>query len=305
MAKKNVDPTVSNNIDVKAGLTNEIQEKLDQNSEELFREVAASNMKSLEEIIGKELVNITHPSVTDYSDTLPSKVSVAKGSVEFIWQDPRLADDWTEQVISVLREGEVIDGKPTTKGLRRFIRTVFRVVSSTTQLGACVGMPGRTIDDSMRGASAMHIIKLITPDGITEEWGGAADAFYDNLDGKFRKYPTAMADTRAEGRALVRALNLKCVTYDEIQGNDDSDKEPANDAQWDRFNKDFEKFDINAGAFFNAHKEELKYPRAAALTHGQVVELFGKLNVFKQGKEVPQEWRGYDARWRKVVKGSK
>lgn len=263
----------------------------------------------------QELVAEAHPSVTDYSDAIPqkrvSRIEDAGTAVEYEyvapnWVDPRNADNWTEQVIGALKDREIIDGKPTTKGLRRFIRTIFRVVGSTTQLGACVGQPGRTIDDSMRGASAVHTVKLITPDGEMEEWGGAADAFYDNLpDAKFRKYPTAMAETRAEGRALIRALNLSCNTYEEVHGSDDSDKEPANDAQWGRFDKDFERFDINAGAFFNAHKEELRYPRAAALTHGQTVELFGILNHFKQGKEVPQEWRGYDARWMKVVKGSK
>lgn len=48
------------------------------------------------------------------------------------------------------------------------------------------------------------------------KWVGAADCSSSNTDGKFLKFPTAIAESRAEARCLRKALNIGMLSSEEI-----------------------------------------------------------------------------------------
>lgn len=48
------------------------------------------------------------------------------------------------------------------------------------------------------------------------EWVGTADANKQNTTDAFLAYPTAVAESRAEARALRKALNIRLLAYEEV-----------------------------------------------------------------------------------------
>lgn len=130
--------------------------------------------------------------------------------------------EWTDYVLSLLNEDEKIKGNPTTDGLRRVFEIALdcyltQSTSETTQVP--------NIDNEKR-ATVVHSLCFILKDpSIPEESkyrsvSGAADVYWGNCDKIYRNHPVAVAETRAEGRALRRALKLrKVVAAEEIVEN--------------------------------------------------------------------------------------
>ena len=58
------------------------------------------------------------------------------------------------------------------------------------------------------------VVKIKFGDGTM--WSGSADANRANTIEEFFKYPTAVAESRAESRALRKALNIRCLAAEEI-----------------------------------------------------------------------------------------
>jgi len=130
--------------------------------------------------------------------------------------------DWTDYVLGLLSEDEKISGNPTTDGLRRIFEKALncRVIASVSDV---VQTPE---PNNEKRATVVHSITYILNNGAiyltqpelnTVTINGAADVFWGNCDKVYRNYPVAVAETRAEGRALRRALKLrKVVAAEEI-----------------------------------------------------------------------------------------
>jgi hypothetical protein len=120
--------------------------------------------------------------------------------------------EWTDYVMSLFQEKELDNGMPKVDGLRRVAELVYGSFDDITNIEQTPN-----IDNSYR---ATVLVTLHFPrSGRT--YSGAADAFAGNTDKKFAMHPIAIAETRAEGRALRKALKLtKIVTAEELQGAD-------------------------------------------------------------------------------------
>ncbi len=127
--------------------------------------------------------------------------------------------EWSDYALSQLAPNEMDGaGNPTTDGLRRLVgKLIGPVVRSETTL---VGSPSES--NNYRASVVVHL-EILDHHLAEEEYhiklvSGAADAGADNIDGApFQKFPTAIAETRAEGRALRKALGLRrTVTSDEL-----------------------------------------------------------------------------------------
>jgi len=128
--------------------------------------------------------------------------------------------DWTDHVLGLLSEDEKISGNPTTDGLRRIFEKALncRVLASVSNV---VQTPE---PNNEKRATVVHSITYFLNDGARDQpelntvtINGAADVFWGNCDKVYRNYPVAVAETRAEGRALRRALKLrKVVAAEEI-----------------------------------------------------------------------------------------
>ena len=140
---------------------------------------------------------------------------------------PTITDiEWTDFVLQQLSDDEKIHGNPTTDGLRRIFEKVMNctVVQSDSTL---VQAPEPSND---KRASVVHNITWYDLNADANEnckiktVSGAADVYWGNCDKIYRNHPVAVAETRAEGRALRRALRLrKVVAAEEIAENVEDD----------------------------------------------------------------------------------
>jgi len=134
--------------------------------------------------------------------------------------------EWTDHVLSLLSDDEKIKGNPTTDGLRRVFEIALncRIISSTTNV---VQSPS---PDNEKRATVIHSLTYHlnpeTPDitGLNLlTVDGSADVYWGNCDKIYRNHPVAVAETRAEGRALRRALRLRKVVAAEELAEDIED----------------------------------------------------------------------------------
>jgi hypothetical protein len=125
---------------------------------------------------------------------------------------------WTQYVLSEMQPDERVNNAPTTDGLRRVTeRLLGRIISSKTIVLDCPRV------ENERRATVQVSLCISCYDetmGGLIEVDGTADVYWGNTDKPFRNYPVATAETRAEGRALRRALRLtKVLVAEEISGN--------------------------------------------------------------------------------------
>jgi len=133
---------------------------------------------------------------------------------------------WTDYVLGLLSDDEKIAGNPTTDGLRRIFEIVLncRLMSSTSSV---VQSPS---PDNEKRATVVHSLTYCLNPGIEDQNGlniltvdGSADVYWGNCDKVYRNHPVAVAETRAEGRALRRALRLRKVVAAEELSKDIED----------------------------------------------------------------------------------
>ena len=120
---------------------------------------------------------------------------------------------WTDHVLGLLNKDELIEGNPTTDGLRR----VFEIALDCTVIQAMSEVLQQPTPDNEKRATVVHTLSYIMNDEDMEDAlrtrsvSGSADVYWGNCDKVFRNHPVAVAETRAEGRALRRALKLRKV----------------------------------------------------------------------------------------------
>jgi hypothetical protein len=140
---------------------------------------------------------------------------------------------WTDYVLSLLSEDEKIKDNPTTDGLRRVFETALNCVIIEAK-SEVVQSPS---PENEKRATVVHSLTYILNDDKTPEEikyrsvSGAADVYWGNCDKVYRNHPVAVAETRAEGRALRRALRLRKVVAAEELAQDIEDHPDQNSAQ--------------------------------------------------------------------------
>lgn len=120
---------------------------------------------------------------------------------------------WNDYVMSFFTEDEVIEGMPKVAGLRRVSELIMGppIFSGPTQV-----FPSNEIDAPGRATVVFTVqFKHATYTDVADSWLG-------NTDDNFVIYNTAMASTRAEARALRKALGLHKAAYEEITKKDPS-----------------------------------------------------------------------------------
>lgn len=125
---------------------------------------------------------------------------------------------WTDYVLNHLDDDEKINGNPTVDGLRRVILCFMGEYNFQVQV---LQVP--SVENQGR---ATVKASLFFENGRIFE--SAADVFHKNTDYPYNMHPVATAETRAEGRALRKALKLvKVVTAEELAENAEEDVETS------------------------------------------------------------------------------
>lgn len=194
---------------------------------ELHKKVSG-NMEETPEIFGEIEDDEEGDIFTELDGTF-----TPNGVMEEAEKTPRYSDpEWQDYVMSQFSEDELIDGKyPNVNGLRRVVELLLgEVIASgpvetqTTMLPDNVGKAVVTYEvtiewkldakyDSMLNLTDKNIFPIKT-------FRSVASSHVGNTDEIYAVFPESIAETRAEGRALRRALRLGVVCSDELTKKD-------------------------------------------------------------------------------------
>jgi hypothetical protein len=214
--------------------------------------------------------------------------------------------DWTDHVLGLLSDDEKISGNPTTDGLRRIFEKALncRVLASVSDV---VQTPE---PNNEKRATVVHSITYILNEGAREQpelntvtINGAADVFWGNCDKVYRNYPVAVAETRAEGRALRRALKLRKVVAAEELAKDIEDH-PDQDSVTKITNNQINFIDVMAKRLnINVSKllesNALEFKNIYALSHDDAVTVIRLLSKHQQNvAEIPDDLLGFNNEWK-------
>jgi hypothetical protein len=157
---------------------------------------------------------------------------------------------WHEYVLSLFTEDELDNGNPKVNGLRR----VAQLLLGDIMYSGPINVYAPETSDSIGRATVVYKIEFawrlgvkfadITFDRFSlpiKTFVEVADVWSGNADRKYAIHTTSLASTRAEARALRKALNLRCVAAEELVSSS-IDESPA----------DFEPMTANQQAVINA-----------------------------------------------------
>lgn len=211
------------------------------------------------------------------------------------------SEEWPAWVMTHFTEDELADGNPTTDGLRRVAEKVlgpilyskaivYQSPSCLNGFHACVG-------------HEVTILWMHPDPGMAEHervFSDVADVYPGNLpDKRFARFASATAATRAEGRALRKALRLKRVIAAE-----EASSIPIEDAGLDGkitksqisfINTICSRINVNVLAllkYFGKENIEEVDSSTAARIEQKLSDLQGNL------KNIPSNIIGYDKNWR-------
>jgi len=128
--------------------------------------------------------------------------------------------EWQDFVMKQFDKKELVDGYPTVAGLRRVCEII---------LGTCVYGKSHVVQSPSDVCGTAVVSYEVgfqkSPKEPVITFSSCADSNYDNTDKGFRCYLTAIAETRAEARALRKALRLNKSAIEEISKVAELDKE--------------------------------------------------------------------------------
>jgi hypothetical protein len=214
--------------------------------------------------------------------------------------------DWTDHVLALLSDDEKISGNPTTDGLRR----IFEIALNCRVLASVSEVVQTPEPNNEKRATVVHSITYILNEGARDQpelntvtINGAADVFWGNCDKVYRNYPVAVAETRAEGRALRRALKLRKVVAAEEIAKDIEDH-PDQDSVTKITNNQINFIDVMAKRLnINVTKlldeNELESKNIYVLSHEDAVKVIRMLSSYQQDmSSISDNIVGYTNEWK-------
>ena len=213
--------------------------------------------------------------------------------------------EWTEYVLGLLTDDEKIKGNPTTDGLRR----VFEIALNCDLVESTTETPQVPSPENEKRATVIHRLSYYLKDeSVPQESkyrsvSGAADVYWGNCDKAYRNYPVAVAETRAEGRALRRALKLRKVVaaeeiVDEIE--DHVDGNSVNKITSNQINFiDVLAKRLNISALKLIDSLALDSTNIYNISYDNAVVIIRKLSEFQQdASALSDNLVGYDETWK-------
>lgn len=214
--------------------------------------------------------------------------------------------EWTDKVLSLLNDDEKINGNPTTDGLRR----IFELALNCIVIQAISEVVQSPDPNNEKRATVVHTLSYILKDVDPTESefkcrsvSGAADVYWGNCDKIYRNHPVAVAETRAEGRALRRALKLrKVVAAEEIVENiedhpDQNSVSKITNNQINFIDVIAKRLNINVTALLK--NNNLESVNIYALSHEDAVKIIRLLSSYQQDmSNILPDITGYTTEWK-------
>lgn len=131
---------------------------------------------------------------------------------------------WSDWVMSLFEEDEMFDGYPKADGLRRVAELV---VGEIVESGPVSSWTTPPIDGIPGAATHWQIVFSSHSDGRYRTFGDVGDSTAMNSEDAFVRFALATSATRAEARALRKALKLKKCSAEELTDLDVSEVKKA------------------------------------------------------------------------------
>jgi hypothetical protein len=214
--------------------------------------------------------------------------------------------EWTDYVLSMLSDDEKIKGNPTTDGLRRVLEKALncRIIESSSRV---VQSPS---PENEKRATVTHTLRLYLNNADKDaadlnmiSVDGSADVYWGNCDKVYRNHPVAVAETRAEGRALKRALRLRKVVAAEELASDVEDHPDGNSVdkitnnQINFIDVMAQRMNINVSKLLEINSLDSK--DIYSLHHTKAVDIIRLLSKYQTNmSEIPDTILGYSNEWK-------
>ena len=255
------------------------------------------------------LANLDLPTIT--TDVNPSDIEMQLTKLETtVTSDviPGFCEpEWHDYVMKHFEPDELFKGNPTTDGMRRVVELLIgRIVRGEAR---SIQWPGVMDDGRLSPATVEYRLEIVPKHEVvvgvglqTLHFVEVADASHINTVGDYAMHPSAMAATRAEGRALRKALKLRrIVSAEEAMAPKLEESELNGKIRKDQINF------INIFASKN-NIDVMKYVNSGSKQYGKItdvpydkaVEMVAYLSKLHTNHEsVPENIKGYDVEWAK------
>ena len=202
----------------------------------------------------------------------------------------KFTPEWHDYVMGMFTPDELMNGNPTTDGLRRVAQQLNGAFDSTNV-------------EVMRCDREHAVIKysiIFDNYGVKARYEDIAECHFDNTDPQFQKYLVATTTTRAEGRVLRKLLGLKKVIAAEEVTEDALFADNSNNITGGQIvciDRICSRNNINLLAFVNSGAT--KYQDIAEVPKATALKMIEQLNVLQNDRaKIKPELTGYNANWR-------
>ena len=212
--------------------------------------------------------------------------------------------EWSDYVMTKFDKSELIDGNPICAGLRRVAELMLGTIieSGPEQVFPSTdpSKPGR--------ATVLYIVVFDWMNtGYIKTYKEVADVWHGNTDDLFCAHPVATASTRAEGRALRKALKIRALAAEELAKKDIVGIVQATTADWNPedtisnqqvtfINNKCKQLDIDVRKFVNMGSAQ--YESINDVTRNTAQKMLRQLNDYQQKGSIPEQVQGYESDWR-------
>jgi len=219
-------------------------------------------------------------------------------------------DEWIEYVMAHFKSNELIDGNPICAGLRRVAELL---LGDIIESGPEEIYPATDSNGPGRATVVFKVVFNWMNEGTLRVFKEVADVWHGNTDDLFCAHPVATASTRAEGRALRKALKLRCLAAEELAKKDivnivqESVKQAPTSGEYESskrissqqvhfIDNRCNQLDIDVLSFINIG--EGQYSKITDVNKDSAKKMIKVLNGYQNGGEIPDKIKGYKIDWR-------
>lgn len=206
--------------------------------------------------------------------------------------------EWSEYLLDQLADHELINGAPTVDGLRRITEKCFgEIVESRSSI-----VEAPRSDNGLR-CTICHTLTIVKHRSLrTIRIDGCVDVIHSKTPHPFKDHLVATADTRAEGKALRRALKIRVITAEELQSENEEEalvsEEVINDQQILAINQLCKRIDINVQSLVKGKCSAAE--KINDINNLEARLLISQLSEFQRKPAAIEEENvsGYDENWK-------
>ena len=246
----------------------------------------------------------------DDSEQEESKEVVVEESVGEESRPSMFSDEWNEFVMAHFHRNELIDGNPICAGLRRVAEFL---LGDIVESGPEQVFPATDGSSPDRATVVFKVVFDWMNSGQHRVFKEVADVWHGNTDDLFCAHPVATASTRAEGRALRKALKLRCLAAEELAKKDivsivqESVKKTPTSGEYEVdqsistqqvqfIDTKCKQLDIDVMLFINMGSGD--YANIGQVTRDSAKKMIKFLNGYQNGEPIQESIKGYKTNWR-------